>query len=376
MAPILDSAAAAHDDRPVAAQARRSWTSMSSHALFHCPNCRRLVAPASVCARCSRVLHREPLQFLIGRQVGPYRVEQLIGVGGVGAVYLARKSLDAPAVALKLMYPDDEDENAEARFLLEAQMLRELRHPNIVRAEDVARSEWGPPYYTMEWLSGPNLRQVLRDHPAGLPLGEVLEHARQLAAGLQYAHDSGLIHRDVKPENVLVVPAGASFIDKLLDFGFAKWVVGRRQLRMTADGDVIGTPAYLTPEQVGLAPPGPATDQYALALVIGEMLTGRKMRQGLEPFEIVTREVQAPLPVERLAGPELPEHIVRALVRATAPRPQDRFADVEAFVDGLEGRRRSLLARRPRRWRPALLVALLALLTLAAALWLVLGPAS
>jgi len=326
----------------------------------------------TLCPQCKSWVHREPLYFLVGRSIGPYHVEGLLGIGAIGVVYRVRPSLDAPAVALKLMFPDADDESAEQRFLREAQVLRELRHPNIVRAEDVAMSEWGPPYYTMEALDGRNLREVLRGLPKGMPLPEALEHARQIGAGLQHAHSTGLIHRDVKPENIFVVPAAGGFVDKLLDFGFAKWVAGRRRLRLTADGDVVGTPAYLTPEQVGLAPPGPPTDQYALALVVAELLTGRKVRQGMEPVEIATREVQRPLPADRLAGTALPEHVVRALVRATEPMPQDRFPDIATFVEALEGRTGRTRRRRSRR-RAVVFVALLLALAAAVTVWLWLG---
>jgi eukaryotic-like serine/threonine-protein kinase len=346
---------------------------MSDHFLYHCPVCRKLRAPMTLCPQCKSWVRREPLDFLVGRSIGPYHVEGLLGIGAIGVVYRVRPALDAPAVALKLMFPDADDESAEPRFLREAQMLRELRHPNIVRAEDVATSEWGPPYYTMEALEGHNLREVLRGLPRGMPLPEALEHARQIGSGLQHAHAAGLIHRDVKPENIFVVPAAGGFVDKLLDFGFAKWVAGRRRLRLTADGDIVGTPAYLTPEQVGLAPPGPRTDQYALALVVAELLTGRKMRQGMEPVEIATREVQHPLPAERLAAAAPPDHVVRALIRATRPKPEERFPDIGAFVAALEGRP-AREARRPARRRTALFAALLALLAAAATVGLWLGP--
>lgn len=344
---------------------------MGARSFHHCPACRAFVPPLTFCPRCGGPLSRVPLEFLVGRPVGPYQVEGLLGVGAVGAVYRVRAGPAAPPLALKLMFPDADDESAEQRFVREAHMLRELPHPHIVRAQEVATSEWGPPYYTMECLEGRNLRQLLREHPRGLPQAEALEHARQLATGLQFAHDAGVVHRDVKPENVFVVPAGRSFTDKLLDFGFARWLAGKRRLRLTAPGDVVGTPAYLTPEQVGGADPGPATDQYALALVVAELLTGRKMRQGLEPFEIVTRELSMPLPAERLAGAELPAHVVAALQRATAPAPRDRFPDVLAFADALEGRRSSFLRRRPlrRRWLWAAAGLAVALVAAGLAVW-------
>ncbi len=349
---------------------------MAVESFFFCPRCRKIKPPYTLCPQCGEPLHREPLDFLVGRTIDGYLVEGMLGVGAVGIVYRVRARQDEPQAALKLMFPDPEDETAEQRFVREARVLQELHHPNIVRASKVGTSEWGLPYYTMDCLEGRTLRDVMRGLPRGMPFPEALEHARQLGGGLQYAHEVGVIHRDVKPENVLVVPTGSAFVDKLLDFGFAKWVAGRRQVGLTGPGIVVGTPAYLTPEQVGVARPGPATDQYALALVVAELLTGRKMRQGVGIADIVTKEVSQPIPVERLGERGLPGHVVRALRRATERMPEDRFANVAAFVRALEGGstlRRLVVRRRSKRRAWFVGVALFVFLAVAVAVWLLLG---
>jgi serine/threonine protein kinase len=349
---------------------------MPVETFFFCSRCRKIRPPYTLCPQCGEPLHREPLDFLVGQTIDGYRVEGMLGAGAVGVVYRVRAQLGEPQSALKLMFPDPDDENAEQRFVREAHVLQELKHPNIVRASKVGTSEWGLPYYTMDCLEGRTLRDVMRGLPRGMPLPEALEHARQLGAGLQYAHTTGVIHRDLKPENVLVVPTGKEFVDKLLDFGFAKWVAGRRQVGLTGPGIVVGTPTYLTPEQVGVARPGPATDQYALALVVAELLTGRKMRQGVAIADIVTKEVSQPIPAERLSDRGLPGHVVRALRRATERMPEDRFSSVAMFVRTLEGGstlRRLVVRRRTTRRAWIVGIALLVFAAVAVALWLLLG---
>jgi len=351
---------------------------MAIATFFFCPRCRKIRPAFTLCPQCSEPLQREPLDFLVGRSIDGHLVEGLLGVGAVGIVYRVRERKDEPQVALKMMLPDPDDETAEERFVREARVLQELHHPNIVRASKVGTSEWGLPYYTMDCLEGRTLREVMRGLPKGMPLPEALEHARQLGSGLQYAHTTGVIHRDLKPENVLVVPTGDAFVDKLLDFGFAKWVAaGRRQVGLTGPGIVVGTPAYLTPEQVGVARPGPATDQYALALVVAELLTGRKMRQGVAIADIVTKEVSQPIPAERLEDRGLPGHVVRALRRATERMPEERFGSVAAFVRALEGGgstlRRLVVRRRTARRAWIVAIALLAFVAAAVVVWLLLG---
>jgi serine/threonine-protein kinase len=191
----------------------------------------------------------------------------------------------------------------------------------------------------------------MRKRAQGMPLAETLRHARQMAAGLLFAHERGVIHRDLKPENIFLVdsPGGPPVI-KILDFGLAKSVLRTREPRLTRSGIVLGTPAYLAPEQAQNVELGPWTDQYAFALLVAEMLTGRKVRQDVTLAQIVTTEIARPLPAERVASAKPPPNVVAALQRATQPDPAQRFADVEDFVRALEDR--PTRTRRERRISP------------------------
>jgi serine/threonine protein kinase len=313
--------------------------------LHVCHACHRLQPPQVFCPACGVPLALEAPEFFLGRTLGGHRIDGLLGTGAMGAVYAATKGEPPRHVALKLMVPDEDDPSVVPRFLREARVLGELRHPHIVEVFECATAEWGTPYFTMELLEGRTLREELRDRPQGMPFDEALAHVRQIGAGLLFAHEHGVVHRDLKPENVFLGSSANGSRDRILDFGLAKTVLRPGDTRLTRSGIVLGTPNYLSPEQVHASGIGPHTDQYAFALITAEMLTGRKMRQGLTIGQIVTSEVSRPLPAERLAGIELPRHVPAALARATQPAPGDRFPDVGAFVEALAGPRRGFFGR-------------------------------
>ena len=305
--------------------------------IYVCHRCHRILPPQERCGACANPIQIEQPESFVGRTIGVWKLERVIGLGAMGAVYAS--SIDDRRAALKLMIPDDDDATMVTRFIREAQLLSQLRHPHIVEGFESGTGEWGTPYFAMELLRGRTLRDEMRDRPQGLPLQEALRHTRQLAQGLLFAHERGVIHRDLKPENIFLVesPTGPP-VDKILDFGLAKSVLRTREPRLTRSGIVLGTPAYLAPEQAQNVELGPWTDQYAFALLVAEMLTGRKMRQDVGLAQIVTVEIARPLPAERVASAKPPPHVVAALQRATQPDPADRFADVEDFVRALEDR--------------------------------------
>jgi len=305
--------------------------------LHVCRRCRRVHPPQALCPDCLRPLKAQPPEYLVGEVIGKNRLERVLGTGATGVVYLAAPDGSDRRVALKLLIPDETDDAVVRRFLREARLLAELRNPHVVEIYECASSEWGVPYFTMELLEGVSLRRRLAERPEGLPFDEVCRHAREIADGLIFTHRRGVIHRDLKPEHVIETTTPSGPLDKILDFGFAKSLVRGGDTRITSLGLVLGTPSYLSPEQVRDRPLGPWTDQYAFALVVAELLTGRKVRGGMSLADIVTTEIARPIPAERFEGRDLPPQVARVLARATDPDPRERFPDVRAFVRALEG---------------------------------------
>jgi serine/threonine protein kinase len=207
-----------------------------------------------------------------GKLVGDrYHLDSVLGEGGMGVVYLAKDTVLDRSVALKIFRDGMED---KARTATETQLLASLNHPALVTLFDAHVAEEAPRYLVMEYVDGPTLQSVLTAGP--LPPMTVARIARDLAEALHVVHRAGIVHRDVKPSNVLLRPSsvpGEEFHAKLADFGIAYLL---DSTRLTLPGTVIGTAAYLSPEQVTGGAPGPASDIYSLGLVLIEALTGRR----------------------------------------------------------------------------------------------------
>lgn len=207
---------------------------------------------------------------------GRYRLIERVGAGGMGTVYRARDELLGRDVAVKLFHSEQTDGVEERRKVSEATMLASLSHPCLVTLFDACIGAQPPAYLVMEFISGPTLRQRLTEGP--LALDEAAVMAGDLAAALEAVHAAGIVHRDVKPSNVMLRPRGrgatgaAAYQGVLADFGVAHLV---DSTRLTTPGDVIGTAAYLAPEQVRGLAPVPASDVYSLGLLLIEAITGR-----------------------------------------------------------------------------------------------------
>ena len=240
---------------------------------------------------------------------GRYRLGDVLGRGGVADVYRARDLVLDRDVAVKMLR-ESVDDTDRARFVGEAQLLAGLSHPSIVTVLDVGVSE-GHPFLVMELVEGPTLAAALRDGP--LPPDQVVQIGAALASAIAHAHEQGAVHRDVKPANVLLGPGGA----KLADFGIAR-LVGDT-VHHTRTGTTIGTPAYLSPEQVGGSAVGPPTDVYSLGLVLLEALTGERAFPG-SPTESAVARLHRP--------PEIPNDLSSGwraiLVAMTARDPSGR----------------------------------------------------
>jgi serine/threonine-protein kinase len=211
---------------------------------------------------------------------GRYRIDALIGGGGFGAVYCATQLNLGRAVAIKFLHPGlFAAEGAHERFCREAQLAQQLKHPNTVRVYDFGRSESGLPFIVWEHLEGQPLDALVAREGAQPP-ARVVRIASQVLKALMEAHALGIVHRDIKPANLFISNfSGEPDFVKVLDFGVAK-TVSEQGPAITSDAMPVGTPSYMAPEQVRTEPVGPATDLYALGLVMAELLCGRAVIQG------------------------------------------------------------------------------------------------
>jgi serine/threonine protein kinase len=257
-----------------------------------------------------------------------YRSPELIGQGGMGEIYRAEDELLGWTVAVKVLAKrSSADEALRGRFTREALAAARLTgQPNTVTTFDVGEHE-GRPFIVMEYLKGGSLEDRLREHGAQDP-GRVLAWLDEAGAAIDAAHEHGVVHRDVKPGNLLLAGDGTV---RVADFGVAS-AVGLDSLTMT--GTVLGTAGYLAPEQARGEPTTPATDLYALAVVAFELLTGRRPFQADNPTAEAAAHVHAEVPAVSEHG-DLPRELDPVLRRAMAKDPADRYPSAADFVAGL-----------------------------------------
>jgi hypothetical protein len=300
-----------------------------------------------------------------------YPIERPIGRGGMAAVYLARDLKHGRPVALKVLHPELAAGIGTERFLREIQIEANLQHPHILPLHDSGEAD-GFLYYVMPYVSGESLRQRL-DREGALPIDDALRITEQVADAVGYAHERGVVHRDIKPENILLTGRHAL----VADFGIAKAVELAGDSRLTQTGWGMGTPAYMSPEQIVGEPVDGRSDVYGLGCVLYEMLAGHPPFLGATARAMFAGHQLATVPSLRDARPEVPAHIERAVMTALAKSPDDRFAT------GAELRRALTSATRPvrrlRRLSPQLVrwtlpLAAAVLLGAAAGAWLTLRP--
>lgn len=267
-----------------------------------------------------------------GRQVGPYTLVREIGRGGMATVYLANDSKHRRSVALKLLHADASSVLGGERFRREIQLVAQLHHPHILPLYDSGEID-GLLYYVMPLVTGETLRDRIAREGA-LPVDAVRRIADDLGAALDYAHRSGVVHRDVKPANILVDDAHAV----IADFGIAYRERDGTQQQLTGAGVVIGTPAYMSPEQaLSSSELDARSDVYSLGCVVFEMLTGGPPFQGATPAGIVAGHLRDPIPSACARRPGLAPAVDEVLGRALAKTPDERFGSIREFVDALEG---------------------------------------
>lgn len=272
----------------------------------------------------------------IGKTIASkYEVIRLLGRGGFGAVHEAVQHPVGRRVAVKTIAPEHaRDDEVRGRFLAEASAVAALSHPSIVTLFDYGVEPDGQIYMVLEYIDGLELGRVIRRDGPMAP-ARVVELGRQALAGLAEAHRRQLVHRDLKPANLMiVVDALGNENLKILDFGIAKLLDQERSQINTRSGYALGTPAYMSPEQAIAKGVGPASDQYALAVVLYEMLSGRPPFEGDSAFEVLTKHAQEPVPPIP-NDLEVPAGLEAALSRALSKHAEDRFPDVGAMSDAL-----------------------------------------
>jgi serine/threonine protein kinase len=263
---------------------------------------------------------------------GRYRVEELIGRGGCGAVFRATQLNLGRAVALKTLISTGTPESLE-RFQREAELVQRLDHPNVVRLLDFGRTEGASPFLVFELLKGQTLAEALR-REGPMPPDRVARIASQILKALMEAHGLGIVHRDLKPANVFLCHyQGAADFVKVLDFGVSKGLDSRA---LTQAGAMVGTPAYMAPEQVMGQPATPQSDLYALGLLMSEALSGRPVHRDKGAVEIAHEQVsEAPVPHEPMA---LHSPLGPMILRATQKDPGRRHASAAEMLAELDPR--------------------------------------
>ncbi|MDP9478625.1 MAG: protein kinase, partial [Actinomycetota bacterium] len=270
---------------------------------------------------------------------GRYRLLGLLGRGGMGEVYLARDEVLDRDVAVKVLAEQySHDGEAVERFRREAKSAAALSHPHIVPVYDLGETVDGTHYIVMEYVPGGTLKErILREGP--LDAGTAARISLQVAAALGAAHDAGVIHRDVKPENILFAGSGEA---KVTDFGIAR---AASSPRLTQTGFALGTADYMSPEQAMGDPVGPASDLYSLGVVLYQMLTGERPFEADSPLATAVKHVNEPPPKLRRPGegdPAFPGGMDALVGKLLAKDPADRhgsaselMADLERVMDGL-----------------------------------------
>jgi serine/threonine protein kinase len=264
---------------------------------------------------------------------GRYQVEREIGKGGNARIYLARDG-QGRSVALKVLHPELLVSVAADRFLREIRLSSQLEHPHIARLLDSGERDWIV-YYVMTYVEGPTLREHL-GRVGKLSIGESFKLADHLLDALEHAHGHGIVHRDVKPENVVLSAEGAV----LLDFGIARAVAASGSDRLTRSGIAVGTSTYMSPEQItALKEIDRRSDVYSLGCVLFECLAGRPPFVHRNEAVVLQFHLTQQAPDLRTLRPDAPRELAEAIARALAKSPDDRWQTAAAMRESLAGAR-------------------------------------
>lgn len=268
-----------------------------------------------------------------------FQILATLGAGGMGVVYLARQIRLERLVAIKAIkgarttgkFPASGSSSlGSARFSREAIALARLSHPNVLAIHE-AGEDGGTPFIVFEYIEGMNLKQLIQNE-SPLSIGRCVDLTRQLLAGLEHAHSRGVVHRDLKPENILLPVTGGL---KIADFGLAR-LAGPTTEKLTATGMVMGTPCYMSPEQVQGARVTIASDIYAVGIILYELLSGTVPFTAPSVPELLVKHVREPVPDPRARRAEVPPALAVITLRALGKEPASRWESAAAFAKALE----------------------------------------
>jgi serine/threonine protein kinase len=278
-------------------------------------------------------------KIMIGKDLGNYRILEMIGKGGMAVVYKGQhKTLSRRIVAIKMLSANLEgDASFSERFFREAEVMDRLRHPNIVTLYDFIE-EKGHFYIVMEYVAGKTLSEIIKEAGGPLSHNEIMAVFQQVLAGIGHAHSLGIVHRDLKPGNIMINEEGEV---KITDFGIARLLGNNLETTLTTTGLGIGSPYYMSPEQVLASKDHPITgacDIYSLGITLYQMVTGKlPFEEADSLFTIMQSHVKKSPPPPREIIPEIPAQLEDVILKSIQKKPEDRWPSCEAFWESLAG---------------------------------------
>ena len=304
-----------------------------------CPKCGIEYPDATTLCPADGIALETEGDSLLGQTLaGKYRIDERLSEGGMGAVYRATHVLMDKTVAIKVLRPSlAADEKIVARFSREARAASRISHPNALSVTDFGEDENGIVFLVMEFLSGKTLKEVIREE-GPMPLSRVTGIMLQIGGALEAAHAQGVVHRDLKSDNIMLISTPAGDYAKVLDFGIAKIKEpeGAFDPGLTAPNLVIGTPQYMSPEQCSQAADiDTRSDIYSFGVILYEMLVGHVPFTGESPTAIMMKHLQDPAPSVLDERDDLPPAIGRIVSRAMAKRPEERYQRIEELIEDL-----------------------------------------